>query len=483
MLRRLCLTACVFGLAIVVGMGQERRSVHEVQSTEHVRAGNTVALVQPETGTTLSPPLNTARAAEKSLTKHIFGWNPYWMGTAYKSFDYSLLSTVAYFSYEVDPATGSYTTVHYWKTTELIPLAHENGTRVVLTVTNFGNANNAAILNNPDRQNVLIDSLVALVRLRNADGVNIDFEGMTDGTLRPKLTAFMQALASRFHTEIPGSQVSIALPAVDWNGVFDVQALGEALDLCILMGYDYHWSTAPEAGPVAPLDSSATWGKYSVLRSVRTYLAAGLPAEKFLLGVPYYGYEWKTETTDVPSETFGAGQAVLYDDAVERSAQNIGLWDTASQTPYYILLTGIGQGWYDDAVSLALKYDGVMQYGLGGVGIWALGYDGDRPELWSLLRQKFGTVVAVDEREAEHTYFRVVNDGVHRGVLCSLPASAAVEFSLYDVTGRHLASSRHEVAQGTTLLEPAWLAAMPRGVYLLHVRAGEIVEDIPMAGW
>lgn len=476
----------LFGCSVLFSLGsvvaQEYRSIHEVQSEEYGR-GEKAALVQPETGTVFSPPLNTALAAKKSLTKHILGWNPYWTGTTYTSFDYSLLSTVAYFSYEVDTATGSYTTVRYWKTTDLISVAHEQGTRVVLTVTNFGNANNAAILNSSTKQKVLIDSLIALVKLRNADGVNIDFESITDKTLRPKLTTFMQNLANRFHTEIPGSQVSIALPAVDWSGIFDVQALGQVLDLCIMMGYDYHWSSAPQAGPVAPLDSSATWGKYSVLRSVRTYLAAGLPAEKLLLGVPYYGYEWKTETTDVPSNAIGSGQSVTYDDAVPRSAQNIPLWDNASKTPYYILLAGIGQGWYDDVSSLALKYDGVLQYGLGGVGIWALSYDGARPELWNLLRQKFTAVTSVRERETADIRCHLVSEGNHRGILCTTSAPALAELSLYDVMGRQLASSKHEVGRGTTLLEPVWLATMRHGVYMVRVRVGEQVSDMIVTGW
>src|SRR5436305_14209420 len=58
------------------------------------------------------------------LSKQVLGWNPYWVGTAYTSYNYFLLSTVAYFSYEVDTATGSYTDIHFWRTTNLVPLDH-----------------------------------------------------------------------------------------------------------------------------------------------------------------------------------------------------------------------------------------------------------------------------------------------------------------------------------------------------------------------
>src|SRR5437016_7099437 len=112
------------------------------------------------------------------LSKQVFGWNPYWVGTAYTSYNYSLLSTVAYFSYEVDTATGSYTDIHFWRTTNLVPLAHSNGVKVVLTVTNFGSAQNTKILSNSVKRQRLIDSIKSLVLFRGADGGNIDFESV-----------------------------------------------------------------------------------------------------------------------------------------------------------------------------------------------------------------------------------------------------------------------------------------------------------------
>ncbi|WP_157607882.1 hypothetical protein [Seonamhaeicola sp. S2-3] len=33
----------------------------------------------------------------------------------------------------------------------------------------------------------------------------------------------------------------------------------------------------------------------------------------------------------------------------------------------------------------------------GGVGMWGLNYDGDRPELWELINTKFGITAGVDE--------------------------------------------------------------------------------------
>jgi len=265
----------------------------------------------------------------------VMGWHPYWMGTRYKQYRYDILHTVAYFSYAVDPQTGSYKTVRHWKTTELVPIAHQYGTRVVLCVTNFGSDANRQLLTNPQAKQVLIDSLVALVKLRNADGVNIDFELIPYPWLRDSLTAFLRQLTDRFHQEIPGSEVSIALPAVDWYDVFDVAAYDEFLDYCVLMGYEYHWTGSSYAGPVAPLSCGTLWGKWCVDRSVSTYLAKGLRPEKLWLGVPYYGREWPVADTILPAKTTGTGTAYTYEQIVEHRLQDASWhWDESSMTPY-----------------------------------------------------------------------------------------------------------------------------------------------------
>ena len=44
------------------------------------------------------------------------------------------------------------------------------------------------------------------------------------------------------------------------------------------------------------------------------------------------------------------------------------------------------QLWYDDVDAFGAKVGFALGKGLRGVGIWALGYQGMRPELWSVLR-------------------------------------------------------------------------------------------------
>ena len=44
----------------------------------------------------------------------------------------------------------------------------------------------------------------------------------------------------------------------------------------------------------------------------------------------------------------------------------------------------------DDVKSLDIKYDFAKENKLGGVGMWALGFDDGKGEMWQLLGSKFG---------------------------------------------------------------------------------------------
>jgi len=332
-------------------------------------------------------PLKASSAGPFTLQKEVFGWHPYWEGSGYTNYSFDLLSTIAYFSYEVDPNTGYATTMNSWSNTPLVQWAHSNGVDVVLCATLF--SGHSTFFGSAAAQSNLINELIRVVQLRDADGVNIDFEGIPGG-YESALTAFMSNLAARMHASVAGSQVSICLPAVDWSGNYDVAALDGFLDLCIMMGYDYSWGTDTQAGPVAPLKTSAVFGSLSVGKSVSNYLAAGLSPGKLLLGVPYYGYDWPTVSHALHADTTGSGTSRTYPNAKSYAATYGYHWDTNSLTPY-VLYGSYRQLWYDDTNSLALKYDFANAKNLGGIGIWALGYDDAEPDLWNLLAAKFAT--------------------------------------------------------------------------------------------
>jgi hypothetical protein len=68
-------------------------------------------------------------------------------------------------------------------------------------------------------------------------------------------------------------------------------------------------------------------------------------------------------------------------------------WDSVGKVPWYVFRDTANdtwvEGYYDDVQSLTAKYDLVNLNDLRGIGIWHLGMDGTRRELWNALDTNF----------------------------------------------------------------------------------------------
>jgi hypothetical protein len=270
----------------------------------------------------------------------------------------------------------------------MVDLAHANGVRVVVTVVCFNSTNITSILSNPANRQNLIDNLLTQVTAGNADGVNIDFEGVPSSQ-RDNLVTFMGELTRAFHDSIPGSHITMASPAVDWSGAWDYDALADSSDGLMIMGYNYHWGGSSTTGPVAPLTN---WGYRNITWTVDDYLVkTGYDRDKIILGLPYYGIEWPCDGPDPAANTTGGSSSIFYHSA-EPYARSIGKQrEMTAYTPWYVY-GSYNQGWYDDEVSLGVKEALINQEDLAGMGIWALRYDEGHIALWNGLEEYFGTV-------------------------------------------------------------------------------------------
>lgn len=330
-----------------------------------------------------------------TLDKVVYGWNPYWSGTNYLNYHWNMLSHFSHFSYEVDASTGNAVSTHSWATADAVDSALTNGVKVDLCVTLF--SNHATFLGNSTAKQTLITNLINLIQSRGANGVNIDFEGLPSSQAT-NFTNFMIDLCDQMHTAIPGSQVSIALYSEDWSDVFNEPVLNSYVDLFIIMGYAYYYGGSSQAGPTDPLYNFVTSYNYTLSRSVTYYLNEGISPSKLILGLPYYGYEWATVDNAVPSSTTATGSSKTYK-VVMNNANGYytnKLWNEASYTPYYAFQnSGWYQCWIDDIMSMAKRFDVVNQRGIGGIGIWALGYDDGYDDFWNLIENKFSNCATV----------------------------------------------------------------------------------------
>lgn len=340
------------------------------------------------------------------LFKQVFGYHPYWMGTAYKNYDFGLLSRVSYFSLPLDPKTGGFQSERLWRTTDMIAEAHAYDCKVDLCISNFGSRNNAIFLEDTKAQDELIKNLTEiLVRRKNnrvekdkngnpivADGININFEGIHKKN-KEDFVAFIQKL----DTELGGKyKITVTIPAIDWRNAYDIVKLQESADFFFLMAYDFYGKSSKQAGPISLLYSGGTWGAVNISNTVDNYIKLGIDKNKLILGLPYYGNEWETKSGNFPSEKrkfIGARTYSYISDNYAKNSTKIKFkFDSIAQAVCYYYRNSEGrwiQCWGDNEKTLGAKYDYAINKELGGVGIWALGYDNGYYDLWDLIAEKF----------------------------------------------------------------------------------------------
>lgn len=371
------------------------------RSTDYKKYGKLLVDLESEWDSVHKLKPQVYQAASDSTHKVVFGFHPYWMGASYKGYNYDLLSAISYFSFELNPSNGKFRSTHHWKDTKVIDSAKAHHCKIYFTVSNFTQRNNVRFLSNEKAKEEAINGILEQLKLREANGVVIDFENIPK-KVKSEYIQFIQDLSEALLAE--GKTVSITLPAVDDAGVFDVDLLSNSVEYFLLMGYDYFGAWSKIAGPVAPLHSDPLWGSLNVENSIKNYLNKKIAPNKLILVVPYYGSSWKVKQAKLPSQKIKFVDHLLYREVMDKYPMSASM-DSISQSAYFNISSSNHhhQVWFDNVESLSLKYDLVNKMDIGGAGIWALGYDNGYTELWSLLDQKFGNAYQIQQDEISPT--------------------------------------------------------------------------------
>lgn len=323
-----------------------------------------------------------------------FGWHLYSNGSAYKDYNFSLLWGISYFAYIIEPETGSYKSIHQWKSTSMIDSAKKYDCNVFLTIGNFGESDNISFLNNGKSWKTLSDSIISLLKLRGAHGINIDFEGVPKKK-KTQFAKFITYISNELKKVDSNYLVSLCLYAVDHHHIFDIKAIDKYIDFYTLMAYDYYGGFSTIAGPVTPSINSKNFGNASMESSVEYYLDQGVNKDKLIVALPFYGAEWFVNNADIPAKadkfkshpTYRTIQR-LYIDSLKLSVN----FENNSKNSYINISenNNIRQLWFDDIRSLSVKFKWLKEQNINGVGIWALGYDNGYDHLWKLIIEEFG---------------------------------------------------------------------------------------------
>lgn len=256
---------------------------------------------------------------------------------------------------------------------EYVMQAHEKGLKVWGLVDNFSeNMSTMTVLSKTSSRQNLENHLVTYALKSGLDGINIDFESLSED-VGIHFLQFLRELSIQCHENNLVLSVDNPVPE-DFTSHYDRTEQGKVVDYVIIMGYDEHY-VGSDAGSVASLP----W----VEQGVKDTLAE-VPAKRTILAIPFYTRLWKT--TDggaLTSEAIGMDQAqqVISENGAET------YWDkTTSQN--YGTYEGDGatyQIWLEDAQSVAEKVKLISKYELAGVAEWKLGFENSG--IWSVITE------------------------------------------------------------------------------------------------
>lgn len=234
------------------------------------------------------------------------------------------------------------------------------------------------------------------------DGIDVDWEypgggGLASNVSRPEDPQNFVLLLAELRRQLDEEEartgrkllLTIATSAhAPRGGGVRFDAVTPLVDWFNVMTYDFHTGgkvahfNAPLYSP--PGDPTPS---YNVDSSVAMYIAAGVPRDRIVVGVPFYGRMYggvaarndgllQPATAPVPSDVASGGGD--YRSLVAKKLAARGFlrhWEPTARVPW---LYDPGTGtWisYDDPQSLAAKADYVRANALGGVMIWELGGD------------------------------------------------------------------------------------------------------------
>lgn len=161
------------------------------------------------------------------------------------------------------------------------------------------------------------------------------------------------------------------------------------LDFINIMTYDFFTGGSSQTGHHSNLSQSdyADNGS-SAKKAVEEHVNAGIPIEKLVLGVPFYGRWWKGVNPNnnglyqIANGKRGSYRYKLIADSLSNKTF-VSLWDSKANAPYIwrkkdsLFLT------YESPKSLKIKVDYLKNKKMGGIMFWE--YNGDNDELLTVI--------------------------------------------------------------------------------------------------
>ena len=343
-------------------------------------------------------PAKSKNQATHQSDYKIVGYVAGWSGMSMQNVDASKLTHINYAFADIDKGkivlrlkTDSINLV------QLVAKKSQNpDLKVIISIGGWAWSNwfsDAALT--PESREGFGKSAIELMQKYQLDGIDLDWEypGQIgeDNGFRPEdkqnfslLLGEIRRQLDELGTKSKTNYLLTIATGGDQNYI-DHTELGDAqkhLDFINIMTYDFYSGLDSLTGHHANLYDSkqAPTTSKSVLASVERHLKAGVPANKIVLGIPFYGRMWtgvNAQNNGLYQKAKSVGTIIDYNIIADKYLDKgfVRFWDESAQAPYLWDRDSTRFISYEDTTSLSLKLHFIEEKGLGGAMFWEYSLD------------------------------------------------------------------------------------------------------------
>lgn len=240
--------------------------------------------------------------------------------------------------------------------------------QVILGVGGYKREGFSEMARDSRKRKAFVRSVRDIMAEYNLDGVDLDWEFPTTEagghTAAPDDDKNYVKVVRELRKAL-GKKKWISFYSNNGAGFIDLKGMVPYVTYVNVSGYNL---SVPAEGSrsyhQSPLYSSAATGGWCVMKSVERHIEKGVPPEKILIGIPFFGRGKDPFPSYVECKSFDK-----YDATAELH------WDDDAQAPYYADREGNLVMGFDDDRSIKAKFDFIRTNRLPGVFIW--NYDSD----------------------------------------------------------------------------------------------------------
>ena len=250
--------------------------------------------------------------------------------------------------------------------------------KFILSLGGWGNDEGfVAVAASAELRQTFINNLLDVCDEYEYDGVDLDWEFPQSAADRNNLNLLVSEMDSMFHAHDSTLLITMAVPTSNYYGQwYDFGYLKNHIDFFNAMTYNMHGNWSSHAGHNSPLYQSPPGDPDGSCQTGINYLllTRGVAADQINLGLPFWGIQFSA--SNINGSFTGSTVDIRYSEIPVMINNGWTYhWDSIAYCPYLINEDQSKVLSYDNPESIAYKCEYAMERDLGGVMIWALGYD------------------------------------------------------------------------------------------------------------